>query len=284
MKLNHTLGRLAAATILVMQLACTPPERAPSDIDDIILFSYRHFDSAEPTSGSSLADAALALQRWYDGRDEPEVPIEAQIARLGADELAVLDPAPGVSDGPAAVGVLFARDVACTPGQIAALYLDDDQMTLFPGNFSSYARSGRENMDCYLSETCPEAQWTASVVKEQQVFLTSVTYTFAMTSGIRSFDARPPDAAPGDPTVQGQVVRVWMNDEATVDPDTIGHFKQSYQFEFLLPRDGGTLHFYAMWTDLESESLNTESSIFLNSYIDGISDYMIELEAHCATM
>ena len=69
-----------------------------------------------------------------------------------------------------------------------------------------------------------------------------------------------------------------------VDPESIGRFRQSYQFEFLVPRDGGQLHFYAMWTHLESESLNTEASIFLNSYIEGIADYMLALEGHCESL
>ena len=284
MKATFDLQCIVLAAFSAAGLACTPPERAPADIDDILLFSYRHYGSEDPNSGRSLADAALALEHWYDGREEPQEPIEAQVARLGPDELAVLDPQPGVADGAAAVGVLFARDVACTPAQIAELYLDDNQMLLFPTSFTSYARSERENMECYLQETCPETQWMASVVKEQQVFLTPVTYTFTMTSGMRSFDAQPPDAQPGDPTIKGRVVRVWMNDEAVVAPDTIGRFRQSYQFEFLVPRNGGTLHFYSMWTHLESNSLNTEASVFLNSYIDGIADYMTELEAHCATM
>ena len=75
-----------------------------------------------------------------------------------------------------------------------------------------------------------------------------------------------------------------MNDEAVVEPESIGRFRQSYQFEFLVPRGEGLLHFYAMWTHLQSESLNTESSIFLNSYIDGIADYLLLLEGHCAQM
>jgi hypothetical protein len=284
MRVDHTHRLLWAAALCTVGLACSPPERAPSDIDDILLFSYRHYGSENPTSASSLADAALALERWYDERDDPLAPIEAEVARLGAEELAVLEPQPEFTDGSAAVGVLFARDVDCTPSEIAQLYLDDDQMSLFPSSFTSYSRSDRENMDCYLEESCPEAQWTASVVKEQQVFLTPVSYTFTMTSGMRSFSAQPPDASPDDPPVQGRVVRVWMNEEAVVDPSTLGQFRQSYQFEFLVPRNGGTLHFYAMWTHLDSESLNTESSIFLNSYIDGIADYMVELEAYCATM
>ena len=264
--------------------ACQPPERAPSDIDDILLFSYRHYDSDDPNSGASLADAALALERWYDNREDPEQPIEAQIARLGAEELAVLDPQPGFSDGPAAVGVLYAREVQCTPQQVAELYLDDNQMALFPGSYSSYQRSNREDMECYLLGDCPEAQWLTAVVKEQQVFITTVTYTFSMTSGMRSFNALPPGAAPGDTPIEGRVVRVWMNDEAVVDPASIGRFRQSYQFEFLVPRGTGELHFYAMWTDLQSDSLNTEASIFLNSYIDGIADYLMDLETHCSGM
>jgi len=284
MRLHGIHRSLFTAALCALGLACSPPERAPADIDDILLFSYRHYGSEDSSSASSLADAALALERWYDEREDPLAPIEAQVARLGAEELAVLEPQPEFTDGPAAVGVLFARDVDCTSSEIAHLYLDDNQMSLFPTNYTSYSRSNRENMDCYLEESCPEAQWEASVVKEQQVFLTPVSYTFTMTSGMRSFNAQPPDAAPGDSSVQGRVVRVWMNEEAVVDPDTLGRFRQSYQFEFLVPRNGGTLHFYAMWTHLDSDSLNTESSVFLNSYIDGIADYMVELEAHCATM
>jgi len=264
--------------------ACQAPERAPSDIDDILLFSYRHYDSDDPSSGASLADAALALERWYDGREDPEQPIEAQIARLGPEELAVLAPQPSFTDGAAAVGVLYAREVQCVPQQVDELYLDDNQMDLFPGNYTSYQRSNREDMECYLQGDCPEAQWLASVVKEQQVFVATVTYTFSMTSGMRSFSALPPGAAPGDTPIEGRVVRVWMNEEAIVEPASIGRFRQSYQFEFLVPRETGQLHFYAMWTDLQSDSLNTEAAVFLNSYIDGIADYMEELEVHCAGM
>jgi hypothetical protein len=283
--LSPLRSRRHCALLAALALAaCQPPERAPSDIDDILLFAYRHYNSDDPNSAASLADASIALQRWYDEREDPTQPIEAQVARLGAEELAVLTPAPTFVDGAAAVGVLFAREVQCTPAQVAELYLDDDQMALFPGDFASYARSDRQAMDCYLEESCPEAQWVASVVKEQQVFVTTVTYTFSMTSGMRSFDAVPAGAALGDASVEGRVVRVWMNEEALVDPEWIGRFRQSYQFEFLVPRDGGQLHFYAMWTHLESDSLNTEASVFLNSYIDGIADYMLALEVHCESM
>tara|TARA_Y100001968_G_C19413552_1_gene747687 strand:+ start:634 stop:1503 length:870 start_codon:yes stop_codon:yes gene_type:complete len=278
------LYQILLLSSVALLTACSPPERAPSDIDELLLFSFRHYGSEDPNSASSLADAALALERWYDGRENPDQPIEAEIARLGAEELGVLSPQPGFSAGEAAVGVLFARDVSCTPGQVSQLYLDDDQMTLFPDSYESYSRSDRQDMSCYLDGDCPEAQWVASVVKEQQVFLTTVTYTFSMTSGMRSFSALPPAASPDDPPVSGRLSRVWMNDEAIVEPASIGRFRQSYQFEFLLPRNGGTLQFYAMWTDLNSETLNTEASIFLNSYIDGIADYLVELEAHCATM
>jgi len=269
---------------VLLVCACTPPERAPTDIDDLIRFSYRHYGSDDPNSAPSLADAALALERWYDGREDPEQPVEVEIARLGAEELAVLNPPPSFTDGPAAVGVLFAREVHCTADQVANIYLDDDQMALFPDDYTSYQRSNRENMDCYLAGSCPEAQWVASVVKEQQVFLTTVSYTFSMTSGMRSFSAQPPDAGPADPLVEGRLVRVWMNEEALVEPDSIGRFRQSYQFEFLIPRAGRLLHFYAMWTHLESETLNTESSIFLNSYLSGIDDYLGLLEEHCSEM
>jgi len=273
---------LCTGLLLIVVLGCSPPERAPEGLDDLLLFSFRHYSADDPNSAAALADALVGLDRWWtDNMDDPSESYSAELARLGDDELAVLDPPPSRAVGEETVGVLYARPTRCSLEDVDSIYLDNDQLTRFPDSYTAYQRREIVGSDCYATGACDEASWLVDIEKVEQVFLAQVTYQFTIASGSRRFRALPPDAGPGDDEVEGRLARAWLLDEAELEPQTIGRFLQNYQVEFLVPRDEGVLHFYALWTELQSAELDTEASIFLNSYIQGIEDYLEDVEEHC---
>lgn len=268
--------------VTLLAPGCARPERAPEGLDELVLFSFRHFDSEDPTSAASLADALVSFDAWWtDNHNDSTVPYSAELSRLGPEELAILDPAPSRAEGEAAVGVLYARHTACSLEEVDRVYLENDQMTLFPDSYEAYDRRNMTGFDCYASGDCEEAGWQVDVQKVEQVVFVEVTYNFTIAAGARRFQARPPEASLDDPEVEGRLARTWLLEEALLDPGTVGRFLQNYQLEFVIPRDEGVLHFYALWTEVQSTDLDTEASVFLNSYIQGIEDYLDDFEAHC---
>ncbi|HCP48159.1 MAG TPA: hypothetical protein DIU15_19125 [Deltaproteobacteria bacterium] len=281
----QTLARAlsAAAALSLLAPGCARPERAPEGLDELVLFAFRHFDSDDPTSAASLADALVGFESWWDeSHDDPNTPYSAELVRLGPDELSILDPAPSRAQGEAALGVLYARHTVCTLDEVDRVYLENDQLALFPDSYEVYERHDTTGFDCYASGECEEAAWQADVQKVEQVVFVEVTYNFTIAAGARRFQARPPDASLDAEELEGRLARTWLMEEARLEPETVGRFLQNYQLEFVLPRDQGVLHFYALWTEVQSTELNTEASIFLNSYIQGIEDYLDDFEAHCA--
>ncbi len=275
---------LAAALALpaLGGVGCRKPDPAPEELDDIVHFGFsRYAADADDLNDRTLADVAENLTLWWADNVEDDLEgFEAtDDTRLTDDDLATLSPAPEVAEGDAAIGVIVGRKTDCDLADIDRLYLDDDQLTLYPDNYVSYDRTRTSDFDCFTDGECEEATWTTDIVQEQQV-LGTITYEFTLASGIRQVDAIPADGAPGDPTVPARLSRTWMLAPATLTP-SIADFRQSLQLEIITPYEGGLIHMYGMWTDLQSDTLNTESAIFINSYIDGLRDTLDALEAHC---
>ena len=110
-----------------------------------------------------------------------------------------------------------------------------------------------------------------------------VRYQFDIHSGIRYVHARPAGAALEVEPRETLYGRAWLTAEATVNPPEVGRFRQSYTFEALIPTTEKVLIFYALWTELDSDSLLTESAPFLNGYIEGTEDYLTQLEVECGS-
>jgi hypothetical protein len=266
-----TRGSLAPLA-LIAATGCTPPDPAPTELSDLLLFAWRHADTERATNHVSLADAGQNLAQWYDQAlaakvdEEPDYDVSQGLdnrldegdQRLSEDDLRALDPTPGEVAGEDAVGVVVARSTPCT--------LDD------------YTRRDQRGYDCF-ADGCEEAAWITSLVQSQQVLLSTITYDYDLANAMRVIDGTPPDS---DEPVAGRMVRAWMMDPAVVTPDDFGLFTQNLQLELITERpDGGSLHIYAQWTEVRSDAINTEAPVFLNSYVDGLRDYMIQLESWC---
>lgn len=272
--------------VVVAAVGCKQPDPAPEKLSDLLRFTWSHYALEEPTNELSLADAALNLQTWFDTEAEtleefdPEQGFGASLTedadRLPDDILVGLNPEPELIDGAAAVGVVVAIRTDCTLADVDRLYLTSDQMTLFPDNYISYDRREEVDYACFAAGECEEASWVSEITNELPL---STTAYFELQNRMRHVQAEAPDGTP----VQARLSRTWMLQEAELTPSTIGRWFQNYQMEYIIetPETGGTLHIYPQWVHVQLGELNTEANAFLNSYIDGLREYVLQLETHC---
>jgi hypothetical protein len=264
----------------VLLAACDPPEPAPQDVDGLMSFVFRHYELEDDNDARSLADAGRNLLTWFEGRSwiaedaaDPDADYAAgfgaTISTLSEEALDALDPPSITADAPRAVGVMVARWQDCSLDDIDRIYLDPDQFGLFPDNYLSYERSGIQDVDCFAAGDCDRADWHTAIGQQQLIY----SYTMEMASGIRRIDAVPASDDAAAP-LAARLSRTWSPVDET-------RFVQNYQLEFMVPQGGGLVHFYGQWTHLEAAGINTEAGIFLNSYVDGLYEYLDQMQVLC---
>jgi len=277
---------LPLALILVSTLGCRLPDEAPSDLSALLTFSFAHYDPEDWANDISLADAAVNLETWFATEVETEddydfdLGFDARLTdttqRLTASDLAHLMPVPSLVDASAAVGVIVALEQRCTLDEVIAIYLSSNQMDFFPDNYISYGRTDLEGIDCFGEGTCLEARWQTHITQEQT--FPAATWEASFWNATRRLEA----TAPGGEEVRGLMSQGWMSHPAAIEPAGLGDLFQNYQLEFILERPGGgLLHVYPQWVDFSLGSLDTETAVFLNAYINGLRDYLRTLESHC---
>jgi hypothetical protein len=265
--------------LLVVALGCNPPDPAPEDLEDLVRFTFTHYDEDEEgRNDRSLADAAANMAAWTEANvADIETGHSATLEhRLTDEDLSVLSPAPAALDGPAALGVLVMRRLPCTLALWEDLYLIDDQSTVFPDSYVSYARRNRDGAECWEDGSCGQVRWEAAVQKEES--LLGVEYSFDIASGIRRTEAAPVDA---DEPFPARFSRTWMLAPAEISNPDLGDFRQNYQLESVWPSGDGIVSAYAFWTELASDTLLTESNPFVQGYIDGLEETHDIMAAWC---
>ena len=279
------MRRILALTLLAPALGCTPPDPAPEELSDLLSFAWSHYSFEVEENEVSLADAGLNLNTWFaetveasEGYDI-EVGFQASLTepedRLPDDALAGLDPAPRFASGAGAVGVVVALDTQCTLADMDRLYTISDQLALHPDNYITYQRTEEFNYACFLDGSCDEFGWVSNIENE---LILGATSEFRLHNRLRRVSAEAPDGTP----VEARLGITWMSEEATLDPDTIGRWFQNYQLEYLFERPDGTiLHVYPQWVEVEVGEIDTEGNLFLNSYLEGLHEYVLAVEQHC---
>jgi len=278
---HRSLLLLWAAALLLT--ACRAPDPAPTELSELLLFTFTHFSPDDPLNDPSLADAATNLESWFDEEVRSAEDFDPSLGyggslveesdRITDEAIAQLDPQPEAADGAATVGVVVAMETSCTLEQLDGFYLRDDQLELFPENFLTYSRS-EQDYDCFLQGECLDATWLSSATQD---LVLGVVADYSLRNHYRKIEADSPDGR----TVRGRITRAWMPEEATLTPDDLGRWLQNYQLEYAFETEAGLLHVYPQWVQAEFGAINTEASVFLNSYISGLQDYLAILDGHC---
>ncbi len=279
------MGRsLLVFALLVFGVSgCPVPDPAPEDLSGLLRFAFSHYPTDEATNDASLADAGANLLDWWENEaalaedfseeDGFGATLTEEIDRLSATELETLDPPALDARGEEAVGVIVAMRTTCSLADIDRLYTEDDQLALFPDNYLSYVRS-EQRYDCFLQGECPEATWASTI--EQNIF-GNLDATYLLNNQMRDLDAEDLEGVP----VRARVVRAWFRGDAELSDPNLGGWYQNYQLEFIIEVDGGVLHVYPQWVEVEITGVDTESGWLLGQYVIGLRDYIRQLEEHC---
>ncbi|MCP4873493.1 MAG: hypothetical protein GY898_32805 [Proteobacteria bacterium] len=270
--------------LLLLAVGCRAPDPAPEELSGLLQFAWSHYDLEEPTNDVSLADAGVNFATWFDEEVIAFEDYDVEIGfggtltededRLPDDILADLIPAPEHIGGAEAAGVVVAIQTDCTLADIDRIYTIDDQLSLYPDNYISYERTDTANYDCFVDGTCEEMEWVSNISNQLPL---NVTATFRLQNFFRRIEAVAPDGT----EINARLGRTWMREEATMDPASIGKWFQNYQMEYLLENEDGVLHVYPQWVEVQLGEINTEANAFLNSYLDGLREYILALEEHC---
>ncbi len=270
--------------VALLITACTPPDPAPEGLSELLGFAWSHYSFEVDGNEVSLADAGRNFEAWFSADVEAlddydtEVGFQASLTedtdRLPDDALLDLDPAPVHAKGENAVGVVVALHTECSLADMDRLYTIDDQASLHPDNYLSYERSDTFGYDCFLDGSCDEFGWVSTIRNE---LVLNAEAEFVLHNQVRRVSAEAPDGT----QVEARVGRTWMSEEATLDPSTIGRWFQNYQLEVMIERPDGILHIYPQWVEVEVGELNTEGGAFLNGYVEGLHEYILETEELC---
>lgn len=270
--------------LLLLAVGCRTPDPAPQELSGLLQFAWSHYDLDEPTNEVSLADAGVNFATWFAdevvAQDEYDVEVgfggtlTEDEDRLPDDILLDLVPAPEHIGGQEAAGVVVAIQTDCTLADIDRIYTIDDQLSLYPDNYLTYERTDTAHYACFLEGTCDEFEWVSNITNSLPL---NVEASFRLQNFFRRIDGTAPDGT----EVRARLGRTWMREEATMDPASIGKWFQNYQMEYLLETDEGVLHVYPQWVEVQLGEINTEANAFLNSYLDGLREYILALEAHC---
>jgi hypothetical protein len=276
-------SRFALAPALALAVVgCRSPDPAPEELSSLLQFAWSHYDLDDPTNDVSLADAGLNFDAWFVDVAEamedydPETGFGGTLTeesdRLPDDILVDLVPAPEVISGEGAVGVVVAIRTDCTLDDIDRIYTIDDQLSLYPDNYISYERTDTAHYECFLDGSCDEIEWISNISNN----LSGITASFRLQNFFRRISGEAPDGT----QVEARLGRTWMLEEATMEPP-LGKWFQNYQLEYILETPDGVLHIYPQWVEVKLGTANTETETFLNPYLAGLLEYILELEAHC---
>jgi len=259
------------APILVVTLAqagCRPPEPAPIELDDLAHFFLAQVDLQEH---ERIVEGAANLLAWYDASGlAGQGPSNGTLTDLAQEEVDVLTELNWHPDPEPCAGVFAVSEITCDLATVEAMNLEPEQTEVFEGNYESYVRTWESDPACFEAGTCDGLDWS-SVIEDNFVFSYEMTYTMY----VRMRRTRDEDGAPA-----ALLIRSVMTDPAQEDVD-VGGFEQSYHIEAYVPRAGGLLHLYGMWSYGWISGSDPDSDFWSRQYSDGLLDFEDQLQGLC---
>jgi len=248
-----------------------PPE-APTELDDLVHFFFQQMDGEDP---SLVGDGAENLADWYDSSDQVDGDgwATGTVTELDDGELALLEMMEWSPDPSLAVGVYIVLETDCSWDQMMAIYLEPDQLSLFPGNYDAYERFFDSDAGCFEDETCDVVDWHSAVEDS----IAELPMTYGLITRMRRFPYEDADGA----ATQVVLGRNVMPAAAEENIATAG-FEQSYHIEAYVPRGSDhTLHLYGLWNYGYIDGVDGDLAFWPNQYRDGLIEWDERIQELC---
>ncbi len=260
-------------SFLLLSVGCRPhPEEAPDDLDELIHFFLQHVDSDEVDLVGAGADN---LVTWYDSSTMVADGLATgEVSDLTTAELALLDQLSWEPDPSLPVGVFSLRSVDCTFDQMMYLYLEPDQMELFPDTYVDYERTFDSDPDCFADGACDQVDYHST---NTTTLALGIEMTYEMFTRLRRFEYTD---AGGEPT-EVVLIRNVMPEPAEENVST-GGYEQSYHIEAHVPLgETETLHLYGLWNYGYLDGISDDVAFWPNQYLDGLIDLDERMQELC---
>ena len=145
--------------VLPVIQACAPPP-APEGLDDSMRYILREFYESDAVVSSGLS----GLMTWFDQEGFALLNESADLDNVGAFSLSGLDDddvsALELDDGrdlSMAAGIVSIAEMGCSWKETEALYVREDQMAVFEGNYTNYTREYESSLDNFLDATSTDS-------------------------------------------------------------------------------------------------------------------------------
>ncbi len=254
--------------------ACRPaPPEAPTEIDELIHFFLQQVDGEDPElvgdGVENLAEIYTTSSSVEDGLASGQVSSVTQ-AEFDALEDMAWEPDPSLT-----VGVYTLRTVDCSLEQMVSVYLEPDQMALFPDNYVDYVRTFDTDAECFADGSCDVVDYHSLNTDK----LAGFEMVYTMVTRLRRF--RYMGEGEGEDEQQVILGRNVMPEPAEESVNA-GGFEQGYHIEAHIPWEGDqVLHLYGLWNYGYLDGVSGDMDFWPNQYLDGLLELDDQIEALC---
>lgn len=293
-------GGAACLLFAVAATGCKKPPPAPEGLDESARYVLREFYSSDDIVGAGLT----GFMNWFDEEGYELVGESADSDNVGSFTLGDLSwddvgHLPLVDDGRSpddAAGVVSVAFMGCDWTQIEALYVREDQMAVFEGDYEAYNRTytssrvafedARRSMEIAPVEETAEV-FTKGLGDLASAFLLTDNTVTQSTAGITITADMMLHLRHGIFEVQGEdteasIVFAFTPERAEGD-NGANSLEQSYSVVINIDRgDGETLRVFALWTELDTILVGSDSALVLSAAVNKSQEAADRLSAICA--
>lgn len=258
--------------LLLLASGCRPPlPDAPTELDDLIHFFHGNLDGQDALL---VGAGAENLDLWFDATDEVEDGwASGAVSDLSSNEVAILPEMTWEPDPALAVGVYIATVVDCSFDRMMEIYLEPDQLSLFPDNYDAYERFFDSDPDCFAGGTCDQVDWHSEVEDS----IAGLSMSYGLVTRMKRFQYEDDDGEASQVAL-GRNVMPSPAEESVAG----GGFEQSYHIEAYVPRGAGqTLHLYGLWNHGFLDGVSEEAPFWENQYKDGLVEWDERIQELC---
>jgi len=275
----HGNGYLVVPWLLVWALAgCGSSEEeellmAPGELDELI---HLFFGSVDQGDAGLVVAAGDNLVSWFETDDAVTDGLATgQVSDLTDEEIAELEHLLWEPDPEDAIGVYTLQVVGCSLEQMVDVYIEPDQMALFPDTYVGYDRTFDSDPACFDDGSCDQLDYHST---NTTTLALDIPMTYEMYTRLKRYRGGPASGV-GDEVLLARNV---MPEPAVEDVDDAG-YEQSYHIEAHVPWGGGrTLHLYALWNHGYIENTDPDAPFWPEQYVTGLLDLDEDLGELCA--